>query len=251
MSKTSIHIDKGPITQITLQSPKGLNLLQQDIITELTSTLLELKAEPELRVVILTGGDAKAFCAGADMKELLTLEKHIPYYVELGQHLIETIWHFPVPVIAAINGYALGAGFSLAMACDLRVLAESAKIGQLAVKNGLVPPFGNVQHIMQAVGPLKARELIYTGRILKAQDALDVGLVNQVCPDSSLLESAQALATEIASSPDHVIRQVKSIINQTLQEGFAVGYQAQEQGLIDTLEHPQSRQILEDFLSRS
>jgi len=244
-------IDKtsGPITTLTLRCERELNLLHTSTIDALIDELKNLKQDPELRVLVLTGGEAKSFCAGADIGELLELT-HIPFYVERGQELIELLFHFPTPVIAAINGYALGAGFSLAMACELRIMSEHARIGQLAVRNGLTPPFGNIQHLLQAIGPVRAKELLYTGRVFSASEAEAVGLVNKVVEQGQLLKAAYDLAQEIMVAPAHAIHWVKRIVNRTLEEGHAVGYLTQEEALIQCLEDPRTRQILEKFLKK-
>ena len=243
---TRILCQAGPIAELTLHCPRGLNLLQVATMQALQTQLEQLAREPELRVLILSGGEAKSFCAGADITELLALQD-IPTYVEQGQKLIETLFHFPVPVIAAINGWALGAGFSLALACELRVMAAEARIGQLAVRNGLTPPFGNIQHLLEAIGPVRAKELLYTGRIFSAAEAEAVGLINRVVPQGQLLAHARELAAEIAAAPPHAVQWVKRIVNRTLEEGYAMGYLTQEEALIECLQDPRTRAILENF----
>jgi enoyl-CoA hydratase len=246
-SSTTVSVSPGPITTLTLKSTQGLHLLHSSLIQQLLDVLIPLAQDPPA-VVILTGGNAKAFCAGADMHELIGLTD-IPAYVALGQRLTETIYHFPAPVIAAINGYALGAGFSLAMACDLRLISDRARIGQLAVRNALTPPFGNLQHLIAAIGSQRTRELVYTGRILTAEQALSYGLVSQVCAPERLQHDTQALATDIAAAHPAVVRRVKSAINTTLEAGFAAGYQAQEEALITSLGAEASRTIMRSFLT--
>jgi enoyl-CoA hydratase len=246
-SPTRLEIVTGPITTLTLHCDRGLNLLQTNTIALLLETLQEIQKQPDLRVLILTGGSAKSFCAGADIHELLTLT-NIPYYVEQGQQLIETLFHFPVPVIAAINGYALGAGFSLALACELRLISENARIGQVAVRNGLTPPFGNIQHLLQAIGPVRTKEMLYTGRVFSAAEAESAGLVNRVLPKAELLPAAQKLAEEICLAPGHAVNWVKRIVNRTMEEGHAVGYLTQEEALIQCLSDEKTRSILSGFL---
>ncbi|MGE3727400.1 MAG: enoyl-CoA hydratase/isomerase family protein [Candidatus Sericytochromatia bacterium] len=246
---TRIEITPGPITTLTLHCERGLNLLQTGTIADLQQALQELQRQKDLRVLILSGGLGKSFCAGADIGELLSLD-NIPYYVEQGQQLMESLFHFPVPVIAAINGYALGAGFSLALACELRVISEQARIGQLAVRNGLTPPFGNIQHLLQAIGPVKTKELLYTGRVFSASEAEAAGLINRVVPHAELLNAAQQLAEEICVAPGHAISWVKRIVNRTIEEGHAVGYLTQEEALIQCLGDERTRSILGRFLKQ-
>lgn len=250
LDTTQIRVDTGPITQITLFGSKGLNLLSVQTVRDLLKIFKDLQKQPEIRAVILTGQGEKAFCAGANMQELINLED-IPTYVELGQELMYTIEHLPAPVIGGINGYALGAGFSLALACDLRILSEHAQIGQLAVRNGLIPPFGNIQRILQIAGPARGRKLILTGRILDAQKSLDYHLCHQVTKASALMQACFDLAHEIAQSPAHAVRWSKTVINRTLEESYSVGYALQEDALIECLEHPDSHAIMAKFLNKS
>lgn len=242
-------VQTGPVSQLLLESQDGLNLLSAATIQALMDAFQTLSQQSDLRVIILSGGDAKAFCAGADMHELLQLSD-IPAYVALGQELTQLIEHYPVPVIAALNGYTLGAGFSLALACDLRVLSEKARIGQLAVRNGLIPPFGNLQQILRLAGPSRGRELILTGRVLSASEALHCELVHSVAPPEQLLKTAEELAAQICLSPARAIQWAKQLIVRTLEEGEAVGYALQEDALIACLGSPESRQIMQAFLDK-
>ncbi len=247
--QTEVLLSPGSISILTLKSPCGLNLLRVEAVRSLLRHLQDLRKQADLRVLILTGHGQRAFCAGADMRELLGLSD-IPAYVELGQELCEALESFPVPVIAAINGFALGAGFSLAMACDLRVVADTARIGQLAVNNGLVPPFGNIQRILQICGVARGRELIFTGRILKAAEAEKYFLANRVVAPDQLLSTAIELAQTIQRAPSRAIRLSKAIIERTLSEGHAVGYALQEEALIECLAAPESREIMQGFLDK-
>ncbi|MEZ0374323.1 MAG: enoyl-CoA hydratase/isomerase family protein [Candidatus Sericytochromatia bacterium] len=250
-AQTRVRLTPGPVATLTLEDSRGLNLLSVATARSLLQQLLDLRAQPDLMVLILTGSPgSRAFCAGADMRELLAL-KHIPAYVELGQELTHQLEHFPVPVIAALNGYALGAGFSLAMACDLRVISENAKIGQLAVLNGLVPPFGNLQQILQIAGAARGRELIYTGRILNAEEAERYQLVNRVVEPAQLMEAAHELAAAIARSPTRAVRLAKAVLVRTLEEGHALGYALQEEALMECLSSQESREIMEGFLDQA
>lgn len=242
-----LHLETGSIARITLEDERQLNLLSVSMIEDLQAALHELSEDPELKVLILTGSGPKAFCAGAHMEELVSL-KNPQTYVELGQELTATLEHFPVPVLAAVNGYALGAGFSLALACDLRVVSDTAKMGQLAVRNGLVPPFGNLQRLIQAIGPSRTRELTYTGRTLRAQAIVDWGLSHHMVPAADLMDATYALAEEIAQAPSYAVRLVKQVIDQTLEEGHAIGYARQEDALTYCLSHDTSAEIMRGFL---
>jgi enoyl-CoA hydratase/carnithine racemase len=242
-----IHLESGSIARITLEDERGLNLLSVSMIQDLQNTLNTLSEDPELKVLILTGSGPKAFCAGAHMEELVAL-KNPQAYVELGQELMATLESFAVPVLAAVNGYSLGAGFSLALACDLRIVADTAKMGQLAVRNGLVPPFGNLQRLIQAIGASRTRELTYTGRTLKGQAIVDWGLSHQMVPAAELMDATYALAEEIAQAPSYAVRLVKQVIDQTLEEGHAIGYARQEDALTYCLSQDASADIMRGFL---
>lgn len=244
---TQIRVRPGPVSVFQLNGHKGLNLLSVATLQSLLSLLQSHRNAADLHVVILSGSQ-RAFCAGADMNELLQLSD-IPAYIELGQELTQTLENYPVPVIAAINGYALGAGFSLALACDFRVISASARLGQLAVHNGLVPPFGNIQRLLQVCGPARGRELILTGRTLQAQSAFDYHLADRLV-ETDALEGAQQLANELMQAPRHALVWAKEVIQRTLESGHAVGYAHQENALADCLAHPESRRIMQGFLNK-
>lgn len=246
---TQIQVIKtGPVTHFQLNGYQGLNLLSVASIERLLQVLTSHRQCQTLQVLILSGSK-RAFCAGADMNELLAL-KDIPSYIELGQELTQTLENYPVPVIAAIDGHALGAGFSLALACDFRVISTGARLGQLAVRNGLIPPFGNIQRLLQICGPARGRELILTGRILTAEAAFDYQLADKWVTGPAL-EGAMQLADELLGSPRHAVIRAKEVIQRTLESGYAIGYAHQENALADCLEHPESRRIMQRFLDKS
>lgn len=245
----SITLSRGPVTRLTFADDRQLNLLSVALIQEMQETLNQLADDEDLKVLILAGAGDKAFSAGAHMEELVAL-KNPQAYVEMGQELTRTLESFPVPVLASIQGYSLGAGFSLALACDLRVVSEKAKMGQLAVRNGLVPPFGNLQRLIQAIGASRTRELTYTGRTLRGQEIVDWGLSHHLVPHDELDAACNALAEEIAQAPGYAVRLVKQVIDQTLEDGHAIGYARQEDALSYCLSHPTSAEIMSGFLKK-
>lgn len=245
----SITLSRGPVTRLTFADDRQLNLLSVALIQEMQETLNQLADDEDLKVLILAGAGDKAFSAGAHMEELVAL-KNPQAYVEMGQELTRTLESFPVPVLASIQGYSLGAGFSLALACDLRVVSEKAKMGQLAVRNGLVPPFGNLQRLIQAIGASRTRELTYTGRTLRGQEIVDWGLSHHLVPHDELDAACNALAEEIAQAPSYAVRLVKQVIDQTLEDGHAIGYARQEDALSYCLSHPTSAEIMGGFLKK-
>jgi len=249
-SKPKVTVIHGPISILTMEDDSQLNLLSLEMAEALAHEINKLQQDPDVKVLILTGSGQRAFCAGADMRQLTQLQ-HVPDYVSQGQDLMYSIENFPVPTIAAINGFALGAGFSLALACDFRVVSQQAKMGQLAVRNGLIPPFGNIQRLIQAVGPARTRELVYTGRSMSAAETLDYGLAISLSTPEGLLQAAMTLAEQIAASPGFAIRYAKQVIETSLTQGHVIGYAAQEDALIACLEHPDSREIMLRFLDKN
>lgn len=191
----SYEVEEG-IALVTLRRPEALNALSQDLLQELAEVAEVIHQDPEVRVAIFTG-EGKAFAAGADLKEIAALKD--PFmareYALLGQQVFAEIAALPLPTIAAINGYALGGGLELALACDLRVASKEAKLGLPEVGLGLIPGFGGTQRLPRLVGRGRALDLIFTGRHVSAEEALSLGLVNRVGEDA--LEEAKKLAQKI------------------------------------------------------
>ena len=214
-----------PLGWIIINRPDKLNALNAETIRELYSAFMSLRDDPEVRSVILTGSGDKAFVAGADISELASLDHASGKdYVLEGQELTKLIENYRKPVIAAINGYALGGGTELAMACHVRIASENTKMGQPEVKLGLVPGFGGTQRLARLVGKGKAMELILSGKMIDAQEALAIGLVNRVVPQSELLSACEALAGEmIANAPlalEYSIRAINEGLDRSLSEGL-------------------------------
>ena len=191
----SYEVEEG-IALVTLKRPEALNALSQSLLEELAEIPELVQQDPEVRAVIFTG-EGKAFAAGADLKEIAAIKD--PFmgreYALFGQRVFAEIAALPVPTIAAINGYALGGGLELALACDLRVAAKTAKLGLPEVGLGLIPGFGGTQRLPRLIGRGRALDLIFTGRHVDAEEALFLGLVNRVAEDA--LEEAKKLAQKI------------------------------------------------------
>jgi len=213
---TNLILEKNEAVAIlTINRPKALNALNADTLTELSTVLDELGRDSSVKVVILTGSGAKAFVAGADiaqMKELNPLEGR--RFAELGHSAFRKIELLSQPVIAAINGFALGGGCELAMACDIRLASETAKFGQPEVTLGLTAGFGGTQRLPRLVGKGVASELLFTGDIIDAQEAYRVGLVNHVYPLDTLMEEALKLANRIAGRAPAAVQLSKSAIQR-------------------------------------
>lgn len=202
----------GAVATLTLSRPEKLNALSGEMLHELTHAFRELLSDPP-RAVIVTGAGPKAFSAGVDIGELASMSTALAKArADLGHALAAMIEAFPCPVIAAINGFALGGGLELALACDFMYASENAKLGQPEVSIGVIPGFGGTQRLAQRVGIARARELIYSGEIINAERALAIGLVNAVVPPSDLLTKVRALAEQIASKGPLAIAQAKRVM---------------------------------------
>lgn len=214
----------GAVALLTVNRPKVLNALNSATIDELHRAVLELKSDESVRVVILTGAGEKAFVAGADINELATQTPANGRELALvGQQVFDSIENLGKPVIAAINGFALGGGCELAMACTLRIAADSARLGQPEVNLGLLPGYAGTQRLPRLVGKGAALELLLTGRTIKADEALRIGLVNRVVPAADLLAEAKKLATELAGKPPLSMRYIIEAVNRGLEVSFDKG----------------------------
>lgn len=204
-----------PIVILKINRPKALNALNSATLQELSQAFAEIAQDETVRVVILTGSGEKAFVAGADiaeMRELNPLQGR--RFSQLGQSVMNQIENLPQPVLAVVNGFALGGGTELAMACDLRLASEKAKFGQPEVTLGLLAGFGGTQRLPRLVGSGRASEILFTGEMLDAQEAYRIGLVNRVYPQEELMEQALAMAQKIASRAPIGVQLTKSAIHK-------------------------------------
>jgi enoyl-CoA hydratase len=209
---------------LTVNRPEKLNALNVETIQELKAAFEEFRGQADVRAVILTGAGEKAFVAGADITEFLSLDAEKGrQYAARGQELTRVIENFPKPVIAAINGYALGGGTELALACHIRLASDSAKLGQPEVKLGLIPGFGGTQRLSRLVGKGNALDLILSGRVIDAGEAFEIGLVNRVIPAKDLLAAAEAVAKDIIKNAPLALEYAIETINKGLDETLAAG----------------------------
>lgn len=221
-----VEIQKnGKTAVLTINRPEALNALNSQVLSDLKEALDELKKEADLRCLIITGAGPKSFVAGADIGEMSTMNpKKGEAFGIAGNKVMSQVASFPCPVIAAVNGYALGGGFELALACDLRLASEKARFAFPETGLGITPGFGGTQRLARLVGPALASELIFTGRTVKADEALAKGMVSQVCAPEELLDKAQELADTIAGRAPIAIRQAKKAIrgglDLTLEKGL-------------------------------
>ena len=214
----------GAVATVTVNRPKVLNALNAATLTELGEAMRALKADASLRVVILTGAGEKAFVAGADINELATLTPDAgKAHAELGQRVFDLVERLGKPVIAAVNGFALGGGCELAMACTVRLAADTAKFGQPEVKLGLTPGFAGTQRLPRLVGKGRAMELVLGGGLIDAAEAYRIGLVNRVVSAAALGDEARALAQAWAANPPTAMRYSMEAIAHGLESSFAEG----------------------------
>jgi enoyl-CoA hydratase len=200
---------------LTLRHPP-VNALSTALLSELGARLDTISAKAESRALIVTG-DGQYFSGGADLKELATLDlAQAPAIVERGQHLFSRLESLRVPVVAAINGLAVGGGLELALACDLRIAGESAKLGLPEVTFGLMPTYGGTQRLPRTVGVAKAKELIFSGSLVAAPEAVRIGLVNKSVPSGQELRAARDLAHTIAQRAPRAVQGAKRAIREGL-----------------------------------
>jgi enoyl-CoA hydratase len=220
---------RGPAAIITINRPKALNALNSATLDDLADALMDASAYEDLRALIITGSGAKAFVAGADISEMSTMTAiEAEDFALQGQEVLNGIEHFPAPVIAAVNGFALGGGTELAMACDLILCSSNAVFGQPEVKLGVIPGFGGTQRLARLVGAMRAREIIFTGRNVSAAEAVEIGLALKVLPEGeSVLEAAEALAGKIARVGPVAVRLAKRAINENVDSALPVALAAE------------------------
>ena len=209
---------KGPYAVATIHRPEALNALNSQVLADLAELLDTVEADEEIRVLVITGAGEKAFVAGADIGEMSTLTKaEGEAFGKKGNDVFRRLETLPIPTIAAVNGFALGGGCELSMSCDIRICADTAVFGQPEAGLGITPGFGGTQRLARLVGPGMAKQLIYTAKNIKADEALRIGLVNAVYPAQELLPAAEKLAGTIAKNAPIAVRACKKAINDGLQ----------------------------------
>lgn len=202
------------IAVVTINRPKALNALNTRTIMELGMVFQEVYDHEDVLGVILTGEGQKAFVAGADIEEMSAMTvREARDFAEMGQEVLNEIENFPKPVIAAVNGYALGGGTELAMACDIILAAQNARFGQPEVKLGVIPGFGGTQRLMRRVGMHIAKELIFTGQMIEAVRAKEIGLVSEVYPLDKLMEEAKKMMNTIIANGPFAVATAKYVMN--------------------------------------
>ena len=209
-----VEVDSCGIGWLTFNRPEKRNALDLTMVEDIRAALRALRDEPRLKVLVLSGAGGKAFISGADIAQLRE-RTHADALRRINSDLFRELEAFPAPTIAMIEGFALGGGCELAMACDLRVAGEGAKLGQPEVGLGIIPAAGATYRLPRLVGLGRARELVFTGRIISGSEAERIGLVNRVVPDSELRTATTELAREIAAQGNLAVRLAKQVLNQS------------------------------------
>ena len=242
---------KDQIAVITINREKALNALNSQVLDELNETLDGVDID-SVRCLILTGAGEKSFVAGADIGEMSTLSKaEGEAFGKKGNDLFRRLETFPIPVIAAVNGFALGGGCEISMSCDIRICSDNAVFGQPEVGLGITPGFGGTQRLARLVGPGMAKQMIYTARNIKADEALRIGLVNAVYPKEELMAQAEKMAAGIAKNAPIAVRNCKKAINEGLDVDMDKAVEIEEKLFGDCFETEDQRYGMEFFLDKN
>ena len=242
--------EEGEISILTINRPKALNALNSQVLEELDKTLDAIDTN-KIRALIVTGSGEKSFVAGADIAEMSTLTKaEGEKFSKKGNDVFRKIETFPIPVIAAINGFALGGGCELSMSCDIRICSENAIFGQPEVGLGITPGFGGTQRLARLIGMGMAKEMIFTAQNIKAEQALRIGLVNAIYPQNELLNEAKKLALTIAKNGANAIKNSKKAINEGMQVDIDKAIQIEEKLFGDCFENPEQVEGMKKFLEK-
>ena len=245
-----VYEQKGSYAVITISREKALNALNSQVLDELNETLDAVNLE-EVRCLILTGAGAKSFVAGADIGEMSTLTKaEGEAFGKKGNDVFRKLETFPIPVIAAVNGFALGGGCEISMSCDIRICSDNAVFGQPEVGLGITPGFGGTQRLARLVGPGMAKQMIYTARNIKADEALRIGLVNAVYTQDELMAAAEKMEAGIAKNAPIAVRNCKKAINDGLDADMDEAIVIEEKLFGDCFESYDQKEGMAAFLEK-
>jgi len=273
---------QGDIAILRINRPEALNAMNVDVISELSKMIDILAADDSIKAVVITGAGERSFCAGADISYMVNIDPmQAERYATSAQDVINRIDRLEKPVIAALNGFALGGGCELAMACDIRIASSNAKIGQPEVTIGIPPGWGGTQRLMRLIGPAKAKELIFTGKMIMADEAYQIGLVNKVIslgPDDKLppevpkgdaakekeraneiakilnkklMDQCIALAKEIAKNSFVAVKVSKKLINRGMDTDLETGLRLEIYGWALCFAHEDRQKMMSAFLNKS
>jgi 3-hydroxypropionyl-coenzyme A dehydratase len=273
---------QGEIAILRISRPEALNAMNVDVIAELSRTVDIVGADESIKVVIITGAGEKSFCAGADISYMVNIDPiTAEKYASSAQSVLNKIERLDKPVIGAVNGYALGGGCELAMVCDIRIASSNAKLGQPEVTIGIPPGWGGTQRLMRLVGPAKAKELVFTGKMVSAEEAFQLGLVNSVISltsddnlptevakddkekqkernnqiakllNNKLMNECVSLAKQIAKNSFNAIKVSKMLINRGMDADLDTGLRLEIYGWSLCFAHEDRQKMMSDFLNKS
>ena len=273
---------QGEIALLRINRPEALNAMNIDVVSELSRTVDIVGADESIKVVIITGAGEKSFCAGADISYMVNIDPiTAEKYASSAQSVLNKIERLDKPVIGAVNGYALGGGCELAMVCDIRIASSNAKLGQPEVTIGIPPGWGGTQRLMRLVGPAKAKELVFTGRMVSAEEAFQLGLVNNVISltsddnlppevakddkekqkernnqiakllNNKLMNECVSLAKQIAENSFNAVKVSKMLINRGMDADLDTGLRLEIYGWSLCFAHEDRQKMMSDFLNKS
>ena len=273
---------QGEIALLRINRPEALNAMNIDVVSELSRTVDIVGADESIKVVIITGAGEKSFCAGADISYMVNIDPiTAEKYASSAQSVLNKIERLDKPVIGAVNGYALGGGCELAMVCDIRIASSNAKLGQPEVTIGIPPGWGGTQRLMRLVGPARAKELVFTGRMVSAEEAFQLGLVNNVISltsddnlptevaeddkdkqkernnqiakllNNKLMNECVSLAKQIAKNSFNAVKVSKMLINRGMDADLDTGLRLEIYGWSLCFAHEDRQKMMSDFLNKS
>lgn len=273
---------QGEIALLRINRPEALNAMNIDVVSELSRTVDIVGADESIKVVIITGAGEKSFCAGADISYMVNIDPiTAEKYASSAQSVLNKIERLEKPVVGAVNGYALGGGCELAMVCDIRIASSNAKLGQPEVTIGIPPGWGGTQRLMRLVGPAKAKELVFTGRMVSAEEAFQLGLVNNVISltsddnlppevakddkekqkernnqiakllNNKLMNECVSLAKQIAKNSFNAVKVSKMLINRGMDADLDTGLRLEIYGWSLCFAHEDRQKMMSDFLNKS
>ena len=244
------YSEEDQISLITISRPKALNALNSQVLDELSQALDAIDTS-KISALIITGEGEKSFVAGADISEMSSLsKKEAEEFSKKGNDVFRKIETFEIPVIAAINGYALGGGCELSLSCDIRISSDNAIFGQPEVGLGITPGFGGTQRLSRTVGIGMAKQMIFTGQNIKADEALRIGLINAIYPQNELINEAKKLALTIAKNSKNAVKLSKKAINDGLQVDIDKAIKIEERLFGECFENPEQKERMKKFLER-
>ena len=246
-----LYEKKGAVGILTVNRPEALNAIDSALLDELYDKVSEIAADESVRCLILTGS-GKAFVAGADIGEMKDLSKQEGYEFGMrGHRSFTAVENLEIPVIAAVNGYALGGGCELALCADIRIASERAKFAQPEVGLGITPGFGGTQRLIRTVNRAKAMEMILTARTVSAQEALEMGLVSRVVPGEELMNTALALAESIAANAPVAVRNAKAAVRRSYARELDEDLEAEAKLFADCFETEDQRMAMTAFVNKT